>query len=246
MKKILGYIFTPFHYLSFGLLLAIFHPIQVAAHHLFGDHERKKVVDVLNFVLVRSLHFVGCRIKFTGFEKIPDGRPLIIVSNHQSLLDIPPIIWGFRKFYPKFVSKESLAKNLPSVSYNLRHGKSALIDRKNKSQSIKEIIKLGRLIEASNEAACIFPEGTRSKTGHVNRFKSAGVETLLRSAPSALIVPFAIKGHHQLISNGPFPLQFGTKITYKVLDPVEPKGQSIEELVEQLQVSIKGALEKDK
>ena len=61
--------------------------------------------------------------------------PVVFVANHQSLYDIPPFIWFMRSNHPKFISKIELAKGIPSVSYNLRHGGAALIDRKNPRQS---------------------------------------------------------------------------------------------------------------
>ncbi len=242
MKKMLGYLLTPVYHFYFGLMLLIFHPVQVAAFHLFGDLSRKKVVDFLNGSLVKGLCILGCRIKFVGFEKIPENRPIVIVSNHQSLYDIPAVVHGFRKYYPKFISKIELSRNLPSISYNLRHGKSALIDRKKSAQAVKEIFKLGQLIQENNYAACIFPEGTRSKTGQVKKFMTGGIHTLLRAAPSAIVVPFVIDGHYQLGQKGLYPLQFGQRITYTVLDPVEPDHIPIDELVARLQASIEKAL----
>ncbi|MBC8456449.1 MAG: 1-acyl-sn-glycerol-3-phosphate acyltransferase [Deltaproteobacteria bacterium] len=245
MKRVLGLLLSPVFHLYYGLMLLIFHPIQVAALCFFGDPARKKAVDLLNFFLVKGLYLLGCKVTFSGFEKIPDKRPVIIVSNHQSLYDIPAIVWGFRKYYPKFISKIELSKNLPSISHNLKHGKSALIDRDKGTQAVREILKLGRLIQENNYAACIFPEGTRSKTGRVKKFMSAGIHTLLRAAPSAVIVPFVIDGHSQLISNGFFPLKCGQQITYTVLDPVEPEGQSIEEIVNRVEGAIKMALSQE-
>lgn len=242
MKTILGYILSPVYHFYFGLMLVVFHPVQVAARHLFGDITRKKTVDVLNSLLIHGLGIMGARVKFSGFEKIPSGRPLIIVSNHQSLYDIPAVVVGFKKFYPKFISKKELSRNLPSISYNLKYGRSALIDRKNPKQAVKEIFKLGQLIEANKYAACIFPEGTRSKTGQLGKFLPGGVHTLLRAAPSALIVPFVIDGHSRLTQKGLYPLQFGQKIKYTVLDPIEPGGLDIEELVDQLHQVIEESL----
>jgi len=243
MKQILGYLSTPVFYFYYALVLILFHPVQVGAHFLFGDNVRKKVVDFINYLLIKGLYIMGCTVSFNGFEKIPSGRPVIIVANHQSMFDIPPVVWGFKKYYPKFISKIELSKNRPTISYNLRHGRSALIDRKNKTQAVKEIFKLGRLIQENNYAACIFPEGTRSKTGKVKAFMPAGISTLLRAAPAALIVPFVIDGHSQLMCKGKFPLKFGQRITYTVLDPVEPGNISPEELTNLLQASIKTALE---
>ncbi len=243
MKTILGYLLTPIFHLYFGLVLVIFHPIQVIAHKLFGDHARRKVVDTLNYLLIKGLYIMGCSVRFSGFDQLPDGRPIIIVSNHQSLYDIPAVVHGFRKYYPKFISKIELGKNLPSISYNLVHGQSALIDRKNGAQSVKEIFKLGRLIQANNYAACIFPEGTRSKTGRVKKFMTAGISTLLRAAPDAIIVPFVINGHSRLTQQGMFPLKFGEKIHYTALAPVEPKGKDVEELTTDIQQLIQKELD---
>jgi 1-acyl-sn-glycerol-3-phosphate acyltransferase len=242
MKTLAAYLLTPVFHCYYGLMLLLFHPVQVVSLHVFGEPTRKKSVDILNFLLIKGLYLLGCRVKFMGFEKVPDNRPVIIVSNHQSMYDIPAIVCGFRKCNPKFISKKELAKNIPSISYNLKHGKSALIDRKNPTQAVKEIYKLGQLIQANNYAACIFPEGTRSKTGRVKKFMSAGVNALIQAAPSAVIVPFVIDGHSQLMTKGYFPLTFGQKITYTVLDPLEPKGQSIEELLTSIQASIQKTL----
>jgi len=242
MKTILGYLLTPLYHFYFGMVLVVFHPVQVAAHRLFGDPARKRVVDFLNGALVKGLSIMGCKMSFAGFEKVPENRPIVIVSNHQSLYDIPAVVYGFRKYYPRFISKVELSRNLPSISYNLRHGKSALIDRKNGTQSVKEIFKLGQLIAENNHAACIFPEGTRSKTGAVGKFMTGGIHTLLRAAPSAIIVPFVINGHSQLTKKGLFPLQFGQRITYTVLDPVEPEDKPIEELVNEVRIAIERAI----
>ncbi|MFC2102578.1 lysophospholipid acyltransferase family protein [Bacteroidota bacterium] len=246
MKKILSYILTPLFHIYYVLMLVVFHPVQVLALHLFGDRARKRSVDILNLCLVNGLYILGSRIRFSGFEKIPDNRPVIIVSNHQSMYDIPPVVWGFRKLYPKFISKIELSRNLPSISHNLKHGKSALIDRKSGTQSVKEIFKLGRLIQEHNYAACIFPEGTRSKTGHVKKFMPAGISTLLRAAPSAVIVPFVINGHYELLQNGYFPMSVGQRINYTVLDPVESEGVPIEELVAGVHDAIVASLNRER
>ncbi len=242
MKLILSYIFTPLFHFYFGMVLVVFHPIQVIAHRTMGDKARKRVVEWLNLCLVSGMYIMGCRIRFKGLDNLPEGRPVIIASNHQSMYDIPAVVHGFRQYYPKFISKIELGKNLPSISYNLKHGKSALIDRKNGAQSVKEIFKLGRLIQANNYAACIFPEGTRSKNGNVKKFMTAGINTLLRAAPDALIIPFVIDGHSTLIKKGMFPMQFGTPITYTALAPIEPKGRDVEELAEEIRSLIKAEL----
>jgi 1-acyl-sn-glycerol-3-phosphate acyltransferase len=242
MKNILGYLLSPVFWTIYSLLLVIFHPIQVICRFIGGYQLRKKSVDILNFFLLYSLYIVGARIRFKGFGQLPKNRPFIIVSNHQSMFDITPIVYGFRKHHPKFISKKELGKGIPSISYNLRYGGSALIDRKNGRQSIVEIIKLGKHIEKENYCASIYPEGTRSKNDKVKRFQHAGIASLLRAAPSALIVPFVIDGNSELISKGYFPLTFGARLTYTVLPTIDPSGRDPKELTEEIEQKIKKEL----
>ncbi len=242
MKNILSYLLSPLYLFLFGFLLLIFHPVQVVCRLTGGYPLRKKSVDILNFMLVYCLTVLGSRIRFEGFEQLPENCPLIIVSNHQSTLDIPPIVWGFRKHHPKFVSKIELGKGIPSISYNLRYGGSALIDRKNPRQAITEITKLAKHIEKENYSASIFPEGTRSKNGRVKHFQHAGFASLLRHAPSAMVVPFVIDGNSELMRKGYFPLTFGTRLTYSVLPPIKPSGRDPKELIEEIENKIKDKL----
>ena len=244
MKKILSYLLSPLYLLLFGLLLVIFHPVQVICRWIGGYKLRKKSVDVLNFFLVYGLTILGSRIRFKGFEQLPEGRPFIIVSNHQSTFDIPAIVWSFRKHHPKFVSKIELGKGIPSISYNLRYGGSALIDRKNPRQAVVEIMKLGKHIEKENYSASIFPEGTRTKDGSVKRFQHAGIASLLKYAPSALIVPLVIDGNYELTKNGYYPLSVGTPLTYTVLPVIDPKDRNVKELTEEVELLIKNELHK--
>jgi len=242
MSLLAGLLLTPLYYLTFALSLLVFHPIQVITINFGGYELHKKSVGILNSILVRSLFLVGAKMHFEGFEKLPHDRPLIVVSNHQSFFDIQAFVHGFNNWHPKFVSKIELGRGLPSISYNLRHGGSALIDRDNGRQAVTEIIKLGKLIEVNKYAVCIYPEGTRSHDGQVKPFQSAGVKTLLKAAPSSLVVPFVIDGHDKLMKRGYFPLEFGVKLNYKVLDPIEPGTSTGEEIVKQCEMLIKREL----
>ena len=239
MKKILGYILSPIYLIVLGILLAVFHPIQVVCWNVWGCPAQKRAVEIMCYLITKSLIILGSRVKFKGFEKLPADCPLIIVANHQSQYDIPPVVWGFRKHHPKFIAKIQLAKGIPSISYNLRKGGSALIDRKKPSQAIKAIIKLGRKIEANNYSACIFPEGTRSRDGKIKPFKVSGLETLLKTSPSAAIIPFAVNGSYLLQR---FPMGVGEKLTFSVLDPIERENHTAEEIAEMCESAIKNEL----
>jgi 1-acyl-sn-glycerol-3-phosphate acyltransferase len=137
-----------------------------------------------------------------------------------------------RKHHPKFVSKKELGKGIPSVSYNLRHGGSVLIDRKDGRQSLVEIAKLGKYIETLNRSAVIFPEGTRSKTGHPKKFQTTGLKMLMKQAPSALVVPVSINNSWKMLRYGKFPNGLGTRISFLVHKPMEIAGDTDKLLAE--------------
>lgn len=237
MQKLISYFVTPLFFVAFGLCLLIFHPLQWLAHKIFGYDKLKRTVSVLNWCLMRCTNILGTTYRFTNTHKLPTNRPLIIVTNHQSMYDIPPLIWYLRKHHPKFVSKKELGRGIPSVSYNLKHGGSALIDRKDGKSAIKEIGKLGSYIEQYNRSAVIFPEGTRSRDGHPKPFKPMGLRMLLKKAPSALIVPISINNSWKLVRYGKFPMGLGAKVTFDVHEPIENKGP-IEELIPKIEMAV--------
>jgi 1-acyl-sn-glycerol-3-phosphate acyltransferase len=237
MEKLLSYLLTPFFFVAFGLVLLIFHPVLWVLHRVLGYPGLKKGVSILNWVLMRSTHILGTTYRFTNPFDIPTNRPLIIVTNHQSMYDIPPIIWYMRKHHPKFVSKKELGRGIPSVSYNLVHGGSALIDRKDGKAALLEIGKLGSYIEQHNRAAVIFPEGTRSRDGHPKAFKPMGLKMLLKKAPSALIVPISINNSWKLVRYGKFPMGVGAKVSFDVHKPMENTG-NVDDLLKKIETAV--------
>ncbi|MDR2914200.1 MAG: 1-acyl-sn-glycerol-3-phosphate acyltransferase, partial [Tannerella sp.] len=155
MQKILAIPLSIIYYLLFGMTLLIFHPIQWVCFNWFGYKAHKKSVDILNFFLVANTYVLGTTYKIENKHYLPESGPLIIVSNHQSLYDITTIIWFMRRVHPKFISKIELGKGIPSISYNLQHGGSVLINRKDAKQSLTAIKQMGEYIEIHKRSAVI-------------------------------------------------------------------------------------------
>lgn len=229
MKKAIGWLLTPLLAVLFFTLLIVFHAAQVLALRI-GYTAHKRVVDCLNFCLLASLKVVRARIKIICDHELPANTPLIVVANHQSMYDIPLLGWTFRRHHPKYVAKTELSKGLPSISYNLRHGGSVLIDRNDPRGAMRAIQKFGRQVEEHCYTACIFPEGTRARDGVMKDFNPAGVMTLVRAAPSATIIPVAIDGSWELMRYRIRPIPFGVRIRCTVLEAIDPSAYSLKEL----------------
>ncbi|NHM07875.1 1-acyl-sn-glycerol-3-phosphate acyltransferase [Flavobacterium sp. CYK-4] len=238
MEKILSYPISAIAVVLFFLALIVFHPIQWICLNVFGYQAHKKSVDYLNFILLRIGHVVGTTYKVENRELIPENKPLIVVANHQSLFDIIGIIWFLRRFHPKFVSKIELAKGIPSVSYNLRHGGSVVIDRKDPKQALPVIKQLGEYIEKHQRSAVIFPEGTRSKTGKPKEFAQSGLKILCKYAPSAYIVPITINNSWKLVKFGFFPLGLGNRLTFTIHEPFAVKDVDFETLFKKTEQAV--------
>lgn len=242
MEKFLSYILSPISMLFFLLALLIFHPIQWICFNVFGYQAHKKSVDYLNFVLVRIGHLLGNTYTVENRHLIPNGVPIIFVANHQSMYDIIGMIWFLRRWHPKFVSKKELGKNIPSISYNLKHGGSVLIDRKEPKQAIPVIASLGQYIEKHKRSAVIFPEGTRSKKSQPKTFASTGVKILCKNAPSAVVVPVTINNSWRFVKFGNFPFGLGNNLIFTFHKPMAVKDYEFDLLMQTTEKTIVDAI----
>lgn len=242
MQKLLSYLLTPLHYIAFTFFLLIFHPLQWIAFRVFGYKAHKFVVDILNFCLVSTYYLLGNTVSFKNQFDLPQNQPIIFIANHQSLYDIAPLIWFLRKYHAKFISKIELAKGIPSISYNLKYGGGANINRKDPRQAIAEMSKLGTRMKTNNWSAVIFPEGTRSKDGVVKDFQIGGVATLLKKCPEALLVPIVIRNSWKMVRFGTFPLGTFLNLQFEVLELIEPTEKDMEILVKRVETVIREAL----
>lgn len=193
----------------------------------------------MNWLLVKSLLILGNRVKFVKHFPIPENTTILFVANHQSLFDIPPMIWSLRKHHPKFVSKIELGKGIPSVSFNLRHGGAALIDRKDPSQALKELSDFGKRIHDKKWSAVIFPEGTRSRNGKPKKFSVNGLKMMARYNPEAYIVPISINNSWKVYKYGKFPLGMFNKIVVETHQPIHLKDADLDTVLSEMETTIK-------
>jgi len=215
----IDWVFTLPFLLGFGATLLVFDPLQRIAR-LFGQRPQEIVAGWLQATLVQVFRLAGTRIRVDRSPQVLPYSPYLFIANHQSMFDIP--ILGALLFsnFPKYVSKRELAHWIPSISYNLRRGGNAIIDRGDREQATRAIRELGAQVRERGVSAVIYPEGTRARAGELRPFRPAGALALLEAAPEVPVVPVAIDESWRLLRFNLLPVPFGTHIRVHIGDPI--------------------------
>ena len=180
--------------------------------------------------LARLSRALPLRVKVYG--ELP-RQPALWVSNHVSWLDIP-LLGALAPL--TFLSKAEV-RQWPLAGWLAEKAGTLFIrrgsgDGSRLGEQIAGALQLGR-------STLIFPEGTRSKDGTVKTFQPAGVATLLKKCPEALIVPIVIKNSWKMVRYGKYPLNTFIRMTWEVLPPIEPEKRPVEEVVKEAEDMIK-------
>ena len=244
MQRVLDWLFTVPFLLAFGLTLAVFDPLQRIAR-LFGQRPQEIVAGALQRSLLWAFHICGTRIEVERSPAIRPWTPYLIVANHQSMFDIP--IFGGLLFsnFPKYISKRELARWIPSISYNLRRGGNAIIDRADRGQALEAIRALGDQVRERGVSAVIYPEGTRARHGTLGEFKPKGFLELLDAAPGVEVMPVAIDNSWQLLRHNLLPVPFGVRVRVYFGQPIARRaGEDGGALLERVRSEIDAVLQR--
>jgi 1-acyl-sn-glycerol-3-phosphate acyltransferase len=141
------------------------------------------------------LKTTGVRVTVRGVEKLDPQRSYVLAANHQSIYDIP-IVFASLPLQLRIVAKESLA-NFPFLGWHLRRTGHLIVDRNNPGAGV--VRKMARLVHGSR-SLIVFPEGTRSATGAVGKFRGG---TFVVAIEAGLpIVPVSISGSRHVMLKG--------------------------------------------
>jgi 1-acyl-sn-glycerol-3-phosphate acyltransferase len=141
------------------------------------------------------LKTTGVRVRVSGLEHLERGRSYVLASNHQSLYDIP-ILFSVIPMQLRIVAKASLGR-IPFMGWHLRRAGHLLVDRRRPGPDI--VRKMRRLVGESS-SLIVFPEGTRSQNGVVQRFKKGPF--LVAIDAGLPIVPVSIAGSRHVMKKG--------------------------------------------
>ena len=111
--------------------------------------------------------------------RLPCEPGLLVVSNHQSLLDIPMLSAVFPRGYPLMIARERYGRGIPLISYAIRlYGHLTVRPGSGDPRQLAVLREAGR---TADRPVVIFPEGHRTRDGEMRPWKSGGLAALLRT-----------------------------------------------------------------
>jgi len=180
------------------------------------------------------------KVKVVGREKIDHKQTYVIISNHQSILDI--VIFNTLHKTLRWVSKIEVFK-VPVLGWEMRMVKYIAIERGNK-HSVARMMDACSASLNDDVSIVLFPEGTRSLNGAIGKFKTGAFQLALKN--NRPVLPVVLDGTGDVLPKKGYLFQERRKVIVKVLDPVFPEQfgtDNAEELAEKFKKIMTGALD---
>ena len=156
------------------------------------------------------------KIRIEGREKARKGTTYVIISNHQSMLDI--LIVNCLRYRFKWISKIENFK-VPVIGWYLRMADYITVDRGNEDSKLEMLEKSDKCLH-NGISIMMFPEGTRSLNKEIGFFKRGAFQLAIEAGVP--ILPVLIDGTGGILPKHGFIFGNGRHIRIRVLDPLDP------------------------
>jgi len=225
IKSIAGRIFAAWALLIFIPTMLVAFPL-IALTKLWKEPTGTAIFQHIARAWMRLFFFLtGVRIRVTGKTHVKKGKNYIVVSNHNSFMDVPlttPFIPGPNKT----IAKKEMAA-IPIFGLIYKRG-SILVDRKSEESRKHSYIKMKEVL-AMGLHMCIYPEGTRNKSGQPLQPFHNGAFKLAKDTGKA-ILPAVIFNTAKVLPVGKVFFFWPVTVRMHFLEPVQAGNLSVEEL----------------
>jgi putative phosphoserine phosphatase/1-acylglycerol-3-phosphate O-acyltransferase len=175
-----------------------------------------------------ALSLAGVRLRVTGEENLWLQRPAVFIFNHQSSIDVP-VVGSLVRRDVTGVAKKEAARD-PRFTLIGYLADVAYLDRGNTAQAKSALAPVVERLHGGVSIA-IAPEGTRSPTPRLGRFKKGAFHMALQGGVP--IVPIVIRNAGDVMWRRSLVIRPGT-IDVAVLAPIPTDGWTVDELEERI------------
>lgn len=171
------------------------------------------------------LRSAGVRVVLENPERIDPERPQILVANHVSWFDVLALA-GYLPGKYRFVAKKELAR-VPIFGPAWQACGHISIDREDINSAIESLAVARRKLEEERPTVILFPEGTRSPSGELRRFKKGAFVLAIQTGVE--VIPAAIVGSREVMRKGSWMIRTGRTIRVRFGEPLSVEGLKMED-----------------
>ena len=164
------------------------------------------------------------KLHISGETILDPRRPYVVVSNYQSLADIPLI--SNLPWEMKWMGKVELFK-LQVVGWMMHLAGDIWVDRDNPRSGARALLTAQRYLE-QRCSVIIFPEGTRTLDGRVRQFTDGAFHLAIRSKTA--ILPLVIEGSRNCIPKHSWKFGEPADIHLKILPPIDTSSFTLQDV----------------
>jgi 1-acyl-sn-glycerol-3-phosphate acyltransferase len=205
-------------YVAISLFILVLGPPLLLWSIITGNTDTLYSVGI--FGAKSALFLAGVRITVIGREKIPAGKAVVFMPNHESNCD-PPAVAAILP--PVLIMAKKEFFRVPVLGKGMRMRGFIPVDRSNRERAFAAVDRAVSALKAGRSFLA-FPEGTRSRTGRLQKFKM-GVFVMAIKA-GVPIVPISVSGANKIMRPGDFRIYPGP-VRITIHDPVPTAGCTV-------------------
>ncbi|GAB4091941.1 lysophospholipid acyltransferase family protein [Flaviaesturariibacter terrae] len=230
IKNVLGRVFALWAALLFVVtLLIVLIPLWLLG--LVDEPRRSHLMQPIFRAWMAVFFFgTGVRRRYVGRKNFRKGVPYIVVSNHRSYLD-PPLSTPGIAGGNKTIAKAEMVK-IPLFGTIYRRG-SVLVDRKSEESRKQSYVRMREVLTKLRLHMCIYPEGTRNRTGEsLTRFHDGAFRLAVETGTP--VIPALLFNSDKVLPNNKTFFFWPHPVSMHFLPPVSPEGKTTEQLREEV------------
>ncbi len=166
------------------------------------------------------------QIEFSGSQHVNPGQTYVIVSNHQSLADIPVI--SFLRLDMKWLAKAELFR-FPVFGWMMRMAGDVSVDRSDRRKAARAMLQCARYLR-QRCSVVFFPEGTRSRDGMVLPFNDGPFQLAIRE--NVHVLPVVVEGSGSALPRNSWMFGGTQNIHFRILESVPVDGWDVKRATE--------------